>query len=306
MIRPFIVGFATTLKHIFKKPDHRQLPGPEDAGVPEVPRQTGADARRERAGEVRGLRPVRGGVSGRRHLPRAGGERRHASRPVRATRRSTRFTRRAASSAGTAKRPARCRRSSWARTTSSRSTATRTSSGTRPTCSCRPTDRRSGDSGSGDSVSAIESQSPDHEFVGASATFTATSDASADHRAPPRRARSGCAWATWPATTARTSRLARRSTGSKATTRTSTRSRRGALPETSASTLPNGGWSSVGVRIAGLGGTFAPSWYQPPADALPHPRKGTRASATALADRRRHFVREEVEACRGCVASTSS
>ena len=49
-----------------------------------------------------------------------------------------------------------------------------------------------------------------------------------------------------------------------------------------------------GVRIAGLGGTFAPTWYETPAAGLPHPRKGT-ARATGLADKRRHFVREEVE-----------
>jgi hypothetical protein len=52
-----------------------------------------------------------------------------------------------------------------------------------------------------------------------------------------------------------------------------------------------------GVRIAGLGGTLAPTWYETaPAD-LPHPKKGT-ARATELADKRRHFVRAEVEACR--------
>ena len=51
------------------------------------------------------------------------------------------------------------------------------------------------------------------------------------------------------------------------------------------------------VRLAGLGGTFAPTWYETPAADLPHPRRGT-ARATELADRRRHFVREEVEACR--------
>ena len=122
--------------------EHRQLSGREGAGVPEVPRQAGADARRERPREVRRLRTLRRGLSGRRDLPRGGGERRHASRPVRATRRSTRFTRRAASSAATAKRPARSRRSSWARTTSSPSTATRTSSGTSKTCSSRRRRRR--------------------------------------------------------------------------------------------------------------------------------------------------------------------
>ena len=52
-----------------------------------------------------------------------------------------------------------------------------------------------------------------------------------------------------------------------------------------------------GLRVAGLGGTFAPTWYETPAADLPHPRRGT-ARATQLADRRRHFVREEVEACR--------
>lgn len=65
------------------------------------------------------------------------------------------------------------------------------------------------------------------------------------------------------------------------------------------------------LRVAGLGGTFAPTWYETRAGELPHPRKGS-AKATALADpsarsgssraksrddKRRHFVREEVEAC---------
>ena len=52
-----------------------------------------------------------------------------------------------------------------------------------------------------------------------------------------------------------------------------------------------------GIRIAGLGGTFAPTVYDTPAAGLPHPRKST-AKATVLADRRRHFVRREVEACK--------
>ena len=51
------------------------------------------------------------------------------------------------------------------------------------------------------------------------------------------------------------------------------------------------------LRIAGLGGTLAPTWYDTPASALPHPKKGT-TKATEAADRRRHFVREEVEACK--------
>jgi len=51
------------------------------------------------------------------------------------------------------------------------------------------------------------------------------------------------------------------------------------------------------VQVAGLGGTFAPTWYNTPAGDLPHPKKGT-AKATELADKRRHFVREEVQACK--------
>jgi uncharacterized protein len=62
--------------------------------------------------------------------------------------------------------------------------------------------------------------------------------------------------------------------------------------------LPNGTLRTVGgVRIAGLGGTFAPSWFDTPASNLPHPQKGT-SKATELADKRRHFVREEVDACK--------
>src|SRR5262245_44659867 len=54
------------------------------------------------------------------------------------TRRSTRFTRRAASSAAIVKRRVRCRRFSWARTTSSPCTAATISSGTSRICSSRP------------------------------------------------------------------------------------------------------------------------------------------------------------------------
>ena len=69
-------------------------------------------------------------------------------------------------------------------------------------------------------------------------------------------------------------------------------------------TLPNLHYIPNGIRVeangltlAGLGGTFAPTWYETPASDLPHPKKG-RAKATELADKRRHFVREEVEACK--------
>ena len=52
-----------------------------------------------------------------------------------------------------------------------------------------------------------------------------------------------------------------------------------------------------GLRVAGLGGTFAPTMYDLTAAELPHPKKST-PKATELADRRRHFVREEVERCK--------
>ena len=62
--------------------------------------------------------------------------------------------------------------------------------------------------------------------------------------------------------------------------------------------LPNGRLLELdGLRIAGLGGTLAPTVFDFAAADLPHPRKGS-AKATELADRRRHFVREEVEACK--------
>jgi hypothetical protein len=49
-----------------------------------------------------------------------------------------------------------------------------------------------------------------------------------------------------------------------------------------------------GISVGGLGGTFAPTWYDTDPESLPHPRKGT-MKATALADKRRHFVRREVQ-----------
>ena len=54
-------------------------------------------------------------------------------------------------------------------------------------------------------------------------------------------------------------------------------------------------------RVAALGGTFAPSWYNTPAAALP-PSRGRKATAASLKlgksrdDKRRHFVRDEVAA----------
>jgi Icc-related predicted phosphoesterase len=54
--------------------------------------------------------------------------------------------------------------------------------------------------------------------------------------------------------------------------------------------IPNGTAAQVGpLRVAGLGGTFAPTWFATPAAQLP----GRQAD-----DKRRHFVQEEVEACK--------
>jgi hypothetical protein len=81
--------------------------------------------------------------------------------------------------------------------------------------------------------------------------------------------------------------------------------------------IPNGVLTEIqGLRVVGLGGTLAPTWYHTPAADLPYPgqrRSGTstaghhpagratsggRAPRMAKDDRRRHFVREEVEACK--------
>jgi hypothetical protein len=79
---------------------------------------------------------------------------------------------------------------------------------------------------------------------------------------------------------------------------------RGHPPAPTLHYLPNGGAFDVGPwRVAALGGTFAPSWYHSPVVSLP-PSRGRRVSSTALKlgksrdDKRRHFVREEVLACK--------
>lgn len=54
--------------------------------------------------------------------------------------------------------------------------------------------------------------------------------------------------------------------------------------------IPNGTAARVGpLTVAGLGGTYAPKWYDTPAAQLPY---------TPRDDKRRHFVREEVDACK--------
>jgi Icc-related predicted phosphoesterase len=62
--------------------------------------------------------------------------------------------------------------------------------------------------------------------------------------------------------------------------------------------LPNATPRTVeGIRVVGLGGTFAPTWFETPAADLPSPRKRSQKGA-ARDDKRRHFVREEVDACK--------
>lgn len=66
--------------------------------------------------------------------------------------------------------------------------------------------------------------------------------------------------------------------------------------------IPNGQAVVVdGLTVVGLGGTYAPTWYTTPAAALP--RVGPLArrredDVSGRDDRRRHFVQEEVEACK--------
>ena len=58
--------------------------------------------------------------------------------------------------------------------------------------------------------------------------------------------------------------------------------------------IRNGTSARVGpLTVAGLGGTYAPTWYEMSAAALPAKPKD---------DKRRHFVREEVEACKRMTA----
>src|SRR5215212_1644987 len=71
------------------------------------------------------------------------------------------------------------------------------------------------------------------------------------------------------------------------------------LPNAQAVTIrsPEGLHDEWVITVAGLGGTLAPTVYDLAAADLPHPKKSS-AKATELADRRRHFVREEVDACK--------
>ncbi len=69
--------------------------------------------------------------------------------------------------------------------------------------------------------------------------------------------------------------------------------------------IPNGVVQRVGpLRVAGLGGTFAPTWFDtkpcdlPGARRTPRPGAATRKLGAARDDKRRHFVRVEVNACK--------
>jgi uncharacterized protein len=54
--------------------------------------------------------------------------------------------------------------------------------------------------------------------------------------------------------------------------------------------IKNGTAVRVGpLVVAGVGGTYAPKWYDTPVAQLPHTPKD---------DKRRHFVRDEIEACK--------
>jgi uncharacterized protein len=60
--------------------------------------------------------------------------------------------------------------------------------------------------------------------------------------------------------------------------------------------IRNGTAVDVGpLRVAGLGGTYAPKWFDAPVADLPHGRSST--AFEKRDDKRRHFVREEAEAC---------
>jgi len=67
--------------------------------------------------------------------------------------------------------------------------------------------------------------------------------------------------------------------------------------------LPNGVPMKLGdVSVVGLGGTFAPTWYERLPGDLPRPRLGPAPESgfprLARDDKRRHFLHVEVEACK--------
>ena len=76
---------------------------------------------------------------------------------------------------------------------------------------------------------------------------------------------------------------------------------RGALAVPNLHYIPNGTARRVGpINVAGLGGTYAPTWYRFRSADVPYPGHITPAAAATgrpvRNDKRRHFLREEVEA----------
>ena len=135
---------------------------------------------------------------------------RGAFRRARATRRCTRFTRRAVSSAATVKRRVRSAPFSWARITSWRSTARISSSGTRRTSSSRPPAPKPPDRGRAiparPARPAWNRQPTTIMMIGALGDIHGEFDTVQEIMRGTPTCRSGCRWATSPATTASTSR----------------------------------------------------------------------------------------------------
>jgi Icc-related predicted phosphoesterase len=75
----------------------------------------------------------------------------------------------------------------------------------------------------------------------------------------------------------------------------------GALQPRNLHYIRNGTAVDVGpLRVAGLGGTYAPTWFETAANDLPRGRED--AALDKRDDKRRHFVRDEVEACKHLAA----
>src|SRR5881628_1695223 len=193
-------------------------------------------------------------------------------RPARATPPCIRFTRRAASSAATARKPARSARSSWARTTSSPCTAKTISCGTRQTCSCppqrhlpRPAHDEMQIGALGDIHGAFETV---HIIMRRHADvplWVCVGDVASNDgeyftpEAPLHFIK-----------------------GNNEDFDVIAAAMKGHPPAPTLHYLANGGPHIVGPwRVAALGGTFAPSWYNTPAASLP-PSKGRKSSAATL------------------------
>ena len=138
-------GLAFTLKKMGTQADHHPVPGGAEAGVAAPSRAAHPAPLRQRARALHRLRALRRRVSGRMHLRARRGERprKTRSRPASATRSATRSTSCAASTAATALRRARPRRSRSVRASSWPTIAASGPSSPRPSCSsCGRASRR--------------------------------------------------------------------------------------------------------------------------------------------------------------------